>query len=131
MHAMWPSVDCSGSRGHAWVPHQVHPTHYRSTSCTGGDPWEDEKWRKYKWTVYRGVAYDLTPYVDRHPGGRWLLNLAIGRDCTALFESYHLRPEVAVNMLKRLPVLSEFPVDAVPRAPYPSDSDFYNTIRCA
>ena len=26
--------------------------------------------------------------------GSWLLNLAIGRDCTALFESYHLRPEV-------------------------------------
>lgn len=24
----------------------------------------------------------------------WLLRLAIGRDCTALFESYHMRPEV-------------------------------------
>jgi hypothetical protein len=28
------------------------------------------------------------------------------RDCTALFESYHLRPEVAIAHLKRLPVLS-------------------------
>jgi fatty acid desaturase (delta-4 desaturase) len=45
--------------------------------------------------VYRGKAYNLTPYMDRHPGGNWLINLAIGRDCTALFESYHLRPEVA------------------------------------
>ncbi len=34
-----------------------------------------------------------------------------------------------VNMLKRLPVLEGFPVDAVPRAPYPNDSDFYNTVR--
>jgi fatty acid desaturase (delta-4 desaturase) len=33
------------------------------------DPWEDEKWTQYKWTVYRGVAYDLTPILDRHPGG--------------------------------------------------------------
>lgn len=95
----------------------------------GGDPWEDPKWTKYKWTVYRGVAYDLTPYLSRHPGGRWLLNLAIGRDCTGLFESYHLRPDVAAGMLKRLPVLEGFPVEAVPRAPYPNDSDFYNTVR--
>jgi hypothetical protein len=62
---------------------------------TGGDPWEDERWLGKKWTVYRGKAYDLTPYMDRHPGGSWLINLAIGRDCTALFESYHLRPDVA------------------------------------
>lgn len=33
------------------------------------DPWEDEKWCQYKWTVYRGVAYDLGPVLERHPGG--------------------------------------------------------------
>ena len=58
-----------------------------------------------------------------------MLNLAVGRDCTALFESYHLRPDVAVNMLKRLPTLPDFPVNAVPRSPRPNDSDFYNTVR--
>jgi len=79
--------------------------------------------------VYRGVAYDLTSFIDRHPAGSWLINLAIGRDCTALFESYHLRPEVAVAHLKRLPVLDGFPVDAVPRAPCPNDSELYNAIR--
>ena len=82
---------------------------------SGGDPWEDEKWQQYKWTVYRGVAYDLTSFLDRHPAGNFLIRLAIGRDCTALFESYHLRPEVAVAHLKRLPVLEGFPVDTVPR----------------
>eukprot|EP00879_Flechtneria_rotunda_P002961 GHRR01003178.1.p1 GENE.GHRR01003178.1~~GHRR01003178.1.p1 ORF type:complete len:477 (+),score=112.19 GHRR01003178.1:211-1641(+) len=96
---------------------------------SGGDPWADPKWTQYKWTVYRGVAYDLTSFVDRHPAGSWLINLAIGRDCTALFESYHLRPKVAVVHLQRLPVLEGFPVDAVPRSPYPSDSDLYNTVR--
>ena len=95
----------------------------------GGDPYEDEKWRDLSWTVYRGKAYDLTKFMKRHPGGQWLLNLAVKRDCTALFESYHLRPEVAVGRLKRLPVLEDFPVDAVPRSPYPNDSDFYNTVR--
>jgi hypothetical protein len=98
---------------------------------SGGDPWEDEKWTQYKWTVYRGQAYDLTPYLARHPGGRWLLNLAIGRDCTALFESSHLRPEVATKAFDRLPKLEGFPVDAVPRSPYPNDSELYNAIRCA
>lgn len=37
------------------------------------------------------------PLNPPHPAaqaGSWLLNLALGRDCTALFESYHLRPEV-------------------------------------
>jgi hypothetical protein len=98
--------------------------------ASGGDPWEDEKWTQYKWTVYRGQAYDLTPYLARHPGGRWLLNLAIGRDCTALFESSHLRPEVATQAFNRLPKLEGFPVEAVPRSPYPNDSELYNAIRC-
>ena len=92
-------------------------------------PWQDSKWTQYKWTVYRGVAYDLTSFIDRHPAGNWLINLAIGRDCTALFESYHLRPRVAVEQLKRLPVLSKFPVEAVPTSPYPNDSELYNSIR--
>lgn len=75
------------------------------------------------------AAYDLTAFMDRHPAGAFLLRLAIGRDCTALFESYHLRPEVAAGRLRRLPVLQGFPVDAVPRSPYPNDSPIYNTIR--
>ncbi|KAI8471451.1 MAG: fatty acyl delta4 desaturase [Monoraphidium minutum] len=96
---------------------------------SGGDPWEDPKWQQYKWTVYRGVAYDLTSFIERHPAGSWLIQLAIGRDCTALFESYHLRPEVAASRLRRLPVLDGFPVAAVPRSPYPNDSEVYNAIR--
>lgn len=92
-------------------------------------PWDSPKWQQYKWTIYRGVAYDLTSFVERHPAGSWLINLAIGRDCTALFESYHLRPRVASEQLRRLPVLHDFPVYAVPSSPYPNDSDLYNSIR--
>ena len=63
-------------------------------SPVAGDPWSDAKWAGYKWTVYRGVAYDLTSFIETHPAGNWLIRLGLGRDCTALFESYHLRPEV-------------------------------------
>lgn len=93
------------------------------------DPWTDPKWVDTQWTVYRGQAYDLTAFLASHPGGNWLINLALKRDCTGLFESYHLRPEVAGAPFKRLPVLADFPLDAVPRAPYPNDSELYNIIR--
>ena len=93
------------------------------------DPWTDPKWRDVKWTVYRDVAYDMQPFVDKHPGGNWLLNLSIQRDCTALIESYHLRPEVSEARFKGLPVLEDFPVNAVPKSPRPNDSELYNAIR--
>ena len=38
--------------------------------------------------------------------------------------------QVAVARLRRLPVLHDFPVDAVPRSPYPNDSELYCAIRC-
>jgi acyl-lipid (7-3)-desaturase (Delta-4 desaturase) len=101
----------------------------RETLPTLEDPWEDPKWTQYKWTVYRGEAYDLTKFIDRHPAGSWLINLSLGRDCTALFESYHLRPDVAVARLRMLPKIPDFPVEAVPPAPRPNDSDLYNSIR--
>ena len=93
------------------------------------DPWTDPKWKDKRWTIYRDVAYDLDPFFEKHPGGNWLLNLAIGRDSTALLESYHLRPEVAVARFRMLPVLKDFPVDAVPKSPRPNDSPLYNSIR--
>lgn len=84
-----------------------------------------------QWTVYRGKAYDLTGYLasGRHPGGQWLLRLAIKREATALFESYHLRPEVAAAHLRRLPEIQGFPINAVPPSPRPNDSELYNAIR--
>jgi len=40
------------------------------------------------WYIH-GNNYDLTKFVDKHPGGRLALLTGKGRDCTALFESYH------------------------------------------
>ena len=36
-----------------------------------------------------GETYDLSSFVDRHPGGSELALLAAGRDATTLFYSYH------------------------------------------
>eukprot|EP00586_Coscinodiscus_wailesii_P012864 CAMPEP_0172492852 /NCGR_PEP_ID=MMETSP1066-20121228/24105_1 /TAXON_ID=671091 /ORGANISM="Coscinodiscus wailesii, Strain CCMP2513" /LENGTH=687 /DNA_ID=CAMNT_0013262685 /DNA_START=157 /DNA_END=2220 /DNA_ORIENTATION=- len=40
------------------------------------------------WMIH-GIAYDLEDFVERHPGGKEAIELGRGRDCTALFESYH------------------------------------------
>jgi len=40
------------------------------------------------WYIH-GHSYDLSQFVDKHPGGRLAILSGKGRDCTALFESYH------------------------------------------
>ncbi len=34
-------------------------------------------------------VYDVSKFVDRHPGGRDQLLMGAGRDVTQVFESYH------------------------------------------
>lgn len=41
------------------------------------------------WWIH-GNGYDLSKFVERHPGGKEAILLGRGRDCTALFESYHI-----------------------------------------
>lgn len=56
-----------------------------------------------KITVIRGKVYDVTDFAKHHPGGDQLLNLAVARDATIMFESYHMRDEVAIKKLESLP----------------------------
>lgn len=41
------------------------------------------------WVILHGRVYDVTGFLDSHPGGREMLLLAAGRECTDLFASYH------------------------------------------
>lgn len=41
------------------------------------------------WTIH-SRQYDLTKWLHNHPGGAWALELGRNRDCTCLFESYHV-----------------------------------------
>jgi len=42
------------------------------------------------WVALHGKVYDLTEFLDKHPGGD-PITLAAGRDATILFETYHVR----------------------------------------
>ena len=41
------------------------------------------------WTVIDGKVYNISPYLQYHPGGAKILKSALGRDCTKLFRKYH------------------------------------------
>ena len=45
---------------------------------------------KSLWTVLNGKVYDLTSYLDYHPGGEKKLKLGAGSDCTSLFSIKHV-----------------------------------------
>jgi cytochrome b involved in lipid metabolism len=50
------------------------------------------------WVIH-GQYYDLSSFVDRHPGGKEMILLGKGRDCTEMFESIHALSKVSVHKL--------------------------------
>eukprot|EP00644_Phytophthora_capsici_P007213 jgi/Phyca11/527737/estExt2_fgenesh1_pm.C_PHYCAscaffold_220052 len=78
---------------------------------------------KSAWVIIRGVVYDVTEWADRHPGGRELVLLHSGRECTDTFDSYHPFSSRADKILAKYAVGklvggSEFPT-------YKPDTGFY------
>jgi len=51
--------------------------------------------REDAWIAVRGRVYDVTEFMDRHPGGELMLMEGVGKDATKLFDTYHhyLQPE--------------------------------------
>jgi fatty acid desaturase (delta-4 desaturase) len=95
--------------------------------------YKDVAWAK-KLVVIRGDAYDLTHF--KHPGGSQMIDLAIGRDCTVMFESSHVRQENAERALAAMPKLSVeelekkgFDFGRKETFPTPGKSELYQTIR--
>jgi len=41
------------------------------------------------WTIYRGNVYNISPFLEYHPGGEEELLKAAGTDCTELYDKYH------------------------------------------
>ncbi|EFJ47347.1 hypothetical protein VOLCADRAFT_92130 [Volvox carteri f. nagariensis] len=52
------------------------------------------------WVIH-GQAYDLASYVAKHPGGVDAILLGRGRDCTELFEQYHVLNNKHLRVLER------------------------------
>jgi len=55
------------------------------------------------WYIH-GKAYDLTNFIERHPGGPRALLLTRGRDCTEMFESYHCLTDKPKQVMSKFEV---------------------------
>ena len=41
------------------------------------------------WSIYKGSVYDITMYVNCHPGGAKILEKVFGKDMTGMFNRFH------------------------------------------
>eukprot|EP00186_Timspurckia_oligopyrenoides_P001041 CAMPEP_0182441618 /NCGR_PEP_ID=MMETSP1172-20130603/595_1 /TAXON_ID=708627 /ORGANISM="Timspurckia oligopyrenoides, Strain CCMP3278" /LENGTH=567 /DNA_ID=CAMNT_0024636017 /DNA_START=27 /DNA_END=1730 /DNA_ORIENTATION=+ len=77
------------------------------------------------WIAIKGKVYDVTKFIDNHPGGRELLLLCCGRDATDLFLSYHPFTKKPSQILSKYyigtMITYEHPV-------YPEDTGFYQEL---
>jgi len=73
--------------------------HDKAATDGGGDLW-----------LVHGHWYDLSSYMDDHPGGRVFIENSRGHDCTEAFEAHHVRVDAWEQLLK-------FKVAAPPHAP--------------
>ncbi|ANB15509.1 Cyb5p [Sugiyamaella lignohabitans] len=53
------------------------------------------------WVVINGKVYDVSKFVDEHPGGEEVISDVAGKDCTREFEDVG-HSEDAVEILERL-----------------------------
>mmetsp|Transcript_6051 Transcript_6051/g.19434 ORF Transcript_6051/g.19434 Transcript_6051/m.19434 type:complete len:513 (-) Transcript_6051:527-2065(-) len=63
------------------------------------------------WVIH-GKKYDLSSWVKDHPGGKWAIELGRNRDCTGMFESYHVFADRA--KLDKILARFEIPSEAAP-----------------
>ena len=62
--------------------------------------WEvDRPIPAHVWRIH-GRDYDMTTFVDDHPGGAHMILLGKGTECTNLFESYHVINEPRKRLQK-------------------------------
>ncbi|CAN0144463.1 unnamed protein product, partial [Hapterophycus canaliculatus] len=45
--------------------------------------------RESAWIIIKDKVYDITSWMDKHPGGSEVVHLMAGRDATDAFASYH------------------------------------------
>lgn len=77
------------------------------------------------WRIYDKL-YDLTDFVDRHPGGRLWIEVTKGTDITEAFETAHISVN-AENLLKKFYVKD---ISTPRNSPYTFHEDgFYKTLK--
>ncbi|XP_020625483.1 acyl-lipid (8-3)-desaturase-like [Orbicella faveolata] len=79
----------------------------------------------------RGKVYDVSKFLNRHPGGKDMLLMGAGRDVTIVFETYHAFSDSVQKVLEKYYV-GELISDELPTFPERGDvivSNSCNTER--
>ena len=76
--------------------------------------------------AYKGRVYDVTDFIEKHPGGEEQIMLAAGRDMTQLFHSYH-QPHVADLIEKKCKYVGDLVSDEMPTYPT-EEGEFHRTL---
>jgi len=83
--------------------------------------------------VIAGSVYDLKrhSFMDRHPGGRYILEATQGRDCSAMFHSYHATTSKPIaTMLEKFFVREAKPEECVDSKIWDfNDMPFYTELQ--
>ena len=77
--------------------------------------------------AYRNKVYDVTGFLDKHPGGREQLLLAAGRDVTHFFDSYHSK-ETRKLVAQKCKYIGEMEESASSPPEYLEQDEFYTTL---
>jgi fatty acid desaturase/predicted heme/steroid binding protein len=85
---------------------------------------QEHRSEKSLWVVVNGKVYDVTKFIDQHPGGGRVLLVSAGQDITYLMETSHTFNRKPWEILKKYEIgrIKGF-VD------YPDSNPFYNQVK--
>jgi len=82
---------------------------------------------KDAWIGLNGKVYDITNWMKHHPGGQEFLEIAAGKECSDLFQSFHKISTVSYLGTEKVPCVGELVTTKFPR--FIGKSDFYKTLK--
>lgn len=119
VHENYAPADCSNGRGKGF------PSIFKANPKEKQYTWEEVAQHNAEssaWVYIGNTVYDITPWLDRHPGGKEILLLTAGRDVSDLFVTYHPFTDRAAEVLGKYKIgevsTTEFPQFAPDRGFY-------------
>jgi len=119
VHENYGPENLSVSRGKGF------PTMFPSNPRMKQYTWEEvaqHNTESSAWVYIGNQVYDITTWLDRHPGGKEILLLTAGRDISDLFVTYHPFTDRAAEVLQKFHIgevkSTEFPQFAPDRGFY-------------
>lgn len=123
VHEVYAPADVTSCRGKGF------PAIFKANPKAKQYTWQEvaqHNTEQSAWVYIGNQVYDITPWLERHPGGKDILLLTAGRDISDLFVTYHPFTNKAAE------VISKFHIGEVSTTEFPQfapDRGFYQECR--